>query len=120
MIQNQGVNKVILVGPIHNKPQWKVIGKENCLCFQLVTTESFSRNNAAQEHSEYHFVRIPEFVFRNNSADDIEEGFELYIEGRINTRSSIDGEGIKRYNTDIVVNKFYVMAKTPNHVSMAT
>jgi single-strand DNA-binding protein len=119
MIQNQGVNKVILVGSIHNKPQWELIEKEKCLCFQLVTTESFGRNNAAQEHSEYHFVRIPEFIVRN-SADNIEEGFELYIEGKINTRTNIDGKGIKRYDTAVVVNKFYVMTKTPNQVSIAT
>ena len=119
MIQNQGVNKIILVGSICNKPQWKVIGKENCFCFQLVTTESFSRNNATQEHSEYHFVRIPESVVLN-SVDAIKVGFELFIEGKINTRTSIDGKGIKRYDTGVVVNKFYVMAKTPNHASIAT
>jgi single-strand DNA-binding protein len=119
MIQNQGVNKVILVGSIHNKPQWEVTEKERCLCFQLVTTESFNRNNGPQVHSEYHFIRIPEFVVRS-SADDIEEGLELYIEGKINTRTNIDGKGIKRYDTAVVVNKFYVMAKTPNQVSIAT
>jgi single-strand DNA-binding protein len=119
MIQNQGVNKVILVGHIHDRPQWKIIGKENCLCFQFVTTESFNRNNAVQEHSEYHFLRIPEAIVKN-STDETEEGFELYIEGKINTRASIDGKGIKRYDTGIVVSKFYVMAKTANNVSITT
>jgi single-strand DNA-binding protein len=119
MFQNQGVNKVILVGHVHGKPQWKITGKEKCLCFQLITTESFNRNSTMQEHSEYHFLRIPEFVAGSVSGQ-LEEGVELYVEGKISTLASIDGKGIKRYDTSIVVSKFNVMAKSLTGVSIAT
>lgn len=110
MFQNQGVNKIILVGHIHGKPEWHTIDKHRCLCFQLITVEEISRQGGVYEHYEHHFMRIPESIVEN-TGNYIEDGAQLYVEGKITTKPSVDNNGIKRYNTTIIAFKYTVMAK---------
>ena len=117
MLQNQGVNKAILVGHVYGQPQWEKTEKDNYLCFQMVTNESFNRNQVLQEHFEHHFIRIPEQLAGNIEAE-LEDGMELHIEGKVNTRVSVDGGGIKRYDTGIIASKFSILAKSPHKVAI--
>ncbi|TSD62901.1 single-stranded DNA-binding protein [Inquilinus sp. KBS0705] len=119
MFQNQGVNKVILVGHAYGWPQWKITGKEKHLCCQLITTEMFNRKGVMEEHTEYHFLRIPETLLGDLPAE-LEHAGELFIEGKLTTCGSIDADGIKRYDTTILVSKIYSMAKSTRSVSIAT
>jgi single-stranded DNA-binding protein len=115
MIQNQGVNKVILVGYIHGRPEWRTIANSRCLCFQFLTIENINRQGAVHQHTEKHILRVPESIIEN-AGNDFREETELYVEGKINTCSSVDNTGIKRYDTTIIVGKYNVMAKTSAQV----
>jgi single-stranded DNA-binding protein len=117
-LQNQGVNKVILVGQVSDRPEWRIIAGSKCLCFQLITVEVFNRQGAAQEHFERHTIRVPEGVFQSEDPD-VAEGTPLYIEGKITTTGKIDSEGIKRYDTAIIASKYSVTSKTPAGMPLA-
>ncbi|GGH01527.1 single-stranded DNA-binding protein [Mucilaginibacter phyllosphaerae] len=111
MFQNQGVNKVILVGQVEGRPEWKTIAGNKCLCLKLITIENINRQGAVCKHAENHFIQIAESVVDN--AASLQDGTELYLEGKITTRPSIDHKGIKRYDTAIIAHKYNIMAKAP-------
>jgi single-strand DNA-binding protein len=110
MLQSQGVNKVILVGDICGQPQLITTKQGDFLSFNLVTKECYNRNKSTEEHFEFHFVKIPA---SHIVTEQLEEGTQLYIEGRLNTVFSIDADGIRRYDTCILAIRFQVMVKSP-------
>ncbi|WP_183547400.1 single-stranded DNA-binding protein [Mucilaginibacter sp. AK015] len=108
MFQNSGINKVILLGVIANKPAWRIMEKQKWLCFQLVTDEVFYRQNISQQHAEYHSIRVVESL-AGIEIDNLKEGAEVYLEGKVTTQASIDQLGIKRYDTFIVAGRLNIM-----------
>ena len=101
---------MILVGNVCDQPQWTTTTQGKFLCFNFVTKESFNRNKSMEEHSEFHFVKMPATQV---ITEQLDEGTPLYIEGKLNTVPNIDADGIKRYDTCIIVVRFQVMAKSP-------
>jgi single-stranded DNA-binding protein len=116
MFQNQGVNKIILVGHVMGQPEWRTVAQCRSLYLQLLTIENINRQGAVQQHFENHFLRFPESV-ADFAVDDLQDGTPLYVEGKISTTQSIDAKGIKRYDTSIIVNKYSIVATMPEQVS---
>ncbi|MBB5394076.1 single-stranded DNA-binding protein [Mucilaginibacter sp. AK015] len=82
--------------------------KQKWLCFQLVTDEVFYRQNISQQHAEYHSIRVVESL-AGIEIDNLKEGAEVYLEGKVTTQASIDQLGIKRYDTFIVAGRLNIM-----------
>lgn len=113
------VNKVILIGNVGQDPEVRYTGDANngakVATIRLATTERFrDRNGNLQEHTEWHNV-----VVWRNQADVVEKyvkkGTQLYIEGRIRTRSWDDQNGTKRYTTDIVADTLQLLGRKPEN-----
>jgi len=111
------VNKVILIGNVGQDPEVRYTGDVNnsakVATIRLATTERFrGRDGNLQEHTEWHSV-----VVWRNTADVVEKyvrkGTQLYIEGRIRTRSWDDQTGNKRYTTEIVADTLQLLGKRP-------
>lgn len=109
------VNKVILIGNVGQDPEVRYTGDVNngakVATVRLATTERYrDRNGNLQEHTEWHNV-----VVWRNQADVVEKyvkkGSQLYIEGRIRTRSWDDQTGTKRYTTDIVADTLQLLGR---------
>lgn len=109
------VNKVILVGNVGQDPEVRYTGDVNnstkVATVRLATTERYrDRNNTLQEHTEWHNV-----VVWRGQADLVEKyvrkGTQLYIEGRLRTRSWEDQTGAKRYATDIVADSIQLLGR---------
>jgi single-stranded DNA-binding protein len=112
MFRNQGVNKIILVGQIHGRPEWRTITYGRCLCFQLITIEDINKQGATYQHTEIHSIRVPESVIENGG-EHFQDGVEVFVDGKITTMPSVDSRGVKRYDTAIIASKYSIMAKTP-------
>lgn len=111
------VNKVILIGNVGQDPEIRYTGDVNnsakVATLRLATTERFrGRDGNLQEHTEWHSV-----VVWRNTADVVEKyvkkGTQLYIEGRIRTRSWDDQTGAKRYTTEIVADTLQLLGRKP-------
>ena len=109
------VNKVILIGNVGQDPEVRYTGDVNngakVATVRLATTERYrDRNGNLQEHTEWHNV-----VVWRNQADVVEKyvkkGSQLYIEGRIRTRSWDDQTGNKRYTTEIIADTLQLLGK---------
>ena len=100
-----GVNKVILVGHLGADPDMRYTPSGAGVCeLRLATSESWKdKNGQRQERTEWHRV----VVWGKTAeicAKYLAKGRQVYIEGRIQTRSYDDKEGQKRYITEIIAN----------------
>ena len=117
------INKVILVGNVGQDPEVRYTGDATngakVASLRLATTERYrDRNGNLQEHTEWHSI-----VAWRNTADVIEKyvrkGTQLYIEGRLRTRSWDDQNGNKRYTTEIMADTLQRLGrKSDNPASM--
>ena len=96
-----GVNKVILLGNVGKDPEVRALDNGRKVAkFPLATSETYVRNGERVDKTTWHNV-----VFWGNIVDVIDKyvkkGSQLYIEGKIVSRSYDDATGQKRYVTDI-------------------
>src|SRR6201996_3452027 len=107
----KGVNKVILLGNVGKDPEIRsTAGGMTVASFSLATAE---RQKDAQgnwtDKTEWHnlvcFQRTAEVV-----RDYVKKGTQLFIEGKIQTRSWDDKtSGEKKYKTEILVNELSLL-----------
>ncbi len=109
------INKVILVGNVGQDPEVRYTGDASngakVATIRLATTERYrDRNGNLQEHTEWHSV-----VVWRNTADVVEKyvrkGSQLYIEGKLRTRSWEDQTGNKRYVTEIMADTLQLLGR---------
>ncbi len=104
-----GINKVILIGNLGKDPE--IVNFENAkkAAFPLATTETFKNKDGQKvEQTEWHNI-----VCWRGLADIAErflqKGTQIFIEGRLRTRTWEDKDGNKRYTTEIVAENFMIL-----------
>ena len=115
------INKVILIGNVGQDPEIRYAGDAvsgaKVATIRLATTERYKdRNGNLQEHTEWHTV-----VVWRSTADVVEKyvkkGSQIYVEGRIRTRSWDDQNGNKRYATEIMGDTLQLLGRRPESQS---
>ena len=106
------VNKVILVGRLGKDPDLRYTASGTAVAnFTLATSERYKdRNGESQERTEWHNI----VVWRNLAeicGKYLKKGKQIYIEGKIQTRSYDDRDGNKRYITEIVVDQMQMLGR---------
>lgn len=105
-----GLNKAILIGHLGLDPELKFTQNgQAVLRLRLATTEVyFNRAKEKQERTEWHTV-----IVWGNRAEGLNKilakGKQLFVEGRIQTRSWEDKDGNKRYNTEVVATEIILL-----------
>ena len=109
------LNKAMLIGNVGKDPEVRYLdgsnGQAKVATFTVATTERYrDRNGETRENTEWHNI-----VAWRNTADVVEKfvrkGTQLYIEGRIRTRSWDDQTGNKRYTTEIIADTLQLLGK---------
>ena len=100
-----GVNKVILIGHLGADPDMRYTPSGAGVCeLRVATSESWKdKNGQRQERTEWHRV----VVWGKTAeicAKYLTKGRQVYVEGRIQTRTYDDKEGQKRYMTEVIAN----------------
>ena len=109
------LNKVMLIGNVGRDPEVRYLdgnsGNAKVATFTLATTERYrDRNGETRENTEWH----NNVAWRGNAdvaERFIRKGTQLFIEGRIRTRSWDDQTGNKRYTTEIIVDNLQLLGK---------
>ena len=99
------VNKVIVIGHLGANPELKYLPSGQPVCeMRVATSETYrDRNEQPQERTEWHRIVVWGKTAENCSKF-LQKGRQVYIEGRLQTRSWDDKEGKKQYMTEIVAN----------------
>lgn len=100
------VNKVIVLGNLGAKPELKHLPSGQAVCeMRIATTETYTdRQEQKQERTEWHRVVVWGKT-AENCAKYLDKGRQVYVEGRLQTRSWDDKEGKKQYMTETVANQ---------------
>lgn len=106
------LNKVMLIGNAGKDPEIRHL--ENgvaVVTLPIATTERYKdRNGEYKEQTEWHNV-----VFWRGLADIVEKyvrkGSQLFIEGKLRTRSWEDQSGQKKYVTEIVAENLRLLSR---------
>jgi len=106
------VNKVILVGNVGKDPDVRYLEKGVAIArFPLATSETYkSRDGERVTATEWHNVVLWRGL-AEIAEKYIKKGSQLYIEGKIRTRSYDDKDGNKKYMTEIVADQMQMLGK---------
>jgi single-strand DNA-binding protein len=111
-------NKVILIGNAGKDPEIHHLDTGIAVVtISVVTTERVKeRNGEWREISEWHNV-----VFWRSLAESVEKyvrkGTQIFIEGKLRTRSWEDQNGQKKYITEIVAETLKVLSRRDNNIA---
>ena len=98
-----GINKVILVGNLGKDPETRYLESGVAVTsFSLATTESYKDKTGTRvNQTEWHNVVLWRGL-AEVAEKYLKKGSQVYIEGKIRSRSWEDKEGNKRYTTEII------------------
>ncbi len=113
------VNKVILVGNVGKDPVIRNINENTPVAtFTLATNEVYKdQNGNMQKITEWHNI----VAWRNNAQlaeKFIRKGSQLYIEGKIRSRTYTDKENQTRYVYEIIADKIQLLGKKEDSTSI--
>jgi len=98
-----GVNKVILLGNLGKDPEVRHLDNGKAVAnFSIATNESYKNKQGEKvTNTEWHNVVLWS-PLAEIAEKYMKKGDQVYIEGKITTRSWDDQDGNKRYTTEVV------------------
>lgn len=108
----RSLNKVLLIGRLGKDPDVrKMEGNVTKVSFPMATSDNYKdRNGQWQEQTEWHNVVMWRMV-AERAERDLKKGSNVYIEGKLRTRSWDDQSGNKRYTTEVIADSFILLDK---------
>ena len=111
------LNKVMLIGNVGRDPNIRYLDGNSgsqgskVATFTLATTERYrDRSGETRENTEWHNI-----VAWRGSADlaekFIHKGTQIYVEGRLRTRSYTDQAGVQKYTTEVVADNIQLLGR---------
>ena len=103
------INRVILVGNVTADPRITTLNSGDIVAsFSLATSETWKDKQTGErkEKAEFHNVAVFNPGLAGVVRDYVKKGSKLYVEGQLQTRKYTDKEGVERYTTEIVLQKF--------------
>ncbi len=99
------VNKVILIGRLGSDPEIRYTQSGAPVAnFSLATNESWKgKDGQKEERTEWHRVVVWSKL-AELASQYLSKGRQVYVEGRLQTRSWEDKDGHKKYTTEVIAN----------------
>ncbi len=113
-----GVNKVILIGNLGKDPEVRTLESGTKVAtFSLATNESFKGKDGNRvEQTEWHNIVLWR-ALADLAEKYLRKGNQIYLEGRIKSRSWEDKEGNRKYITEIVGDNMTFLGKPSESTS---
>nr|UVN10081.1 MAG: single-strand binding protein family protein [Bacteriophage sp.] len=103
---SRGINKVILVGRVGQDPEIRYMPSGGAVAnLTIATSESWrdKQTGEVKEKTEWHrvvvFGKLAEIV-----GEYVKKGSQIYVEGKLQTRTWTDGNGVEKWTTEVVLN----------------
>ena len=98
----RSLNKVQIIGRLGKDPELRYTSNgKACATLSVATNSRYKDGEEWKDQTEWHRVVLWEKQ-AENAGEYLKKGSQVYIEGRLQTRSYDDKEGVKRYTTEIV------------------
>ena len=104
-----GMNKVIVAGNVGKDPEIRSTQSGDRIAnFTLATSERWTDKQTGEQHEKTEWHRV--VIFNDRIVDVVEKyvkkGGKVIVEGKLATRKWTDQQGIERYSTEIVIDRF--------------
>lgn len=108
-----GVNKVILIGNLGADPEVRnTASQQSVTQFNLATSESWvNRKGERQEKTEWHRV-VVWGKLAETCGKYLTKGRQVFVDGRLQTRSWETEQGQKRFTTEIIANQVLFLGRS--------
>ena len=107
----RGVNKVILVGNLGNKPEMRYTQTQTAVAtLSIATSESWKDKESGEQREKTEWHRVVFFGKLAEIAEQyLDKGSQLYVEGKLQTRKWQDKDGNDKYTTEILGNEMNML-----------
>lgn len=112
------LNKAMIIGNVVRDPEMRTTPNgQNVVSFSVATNFVWKdASGQRQEKAEFHNVvawrRLAEIVNQY-----VKKGSKIYIEGRLQTRSWDDPNGVKRYRTEIIADNMIMLDRSGSNTT---
>ena len=116
------VNKVILLGYVGKDPEIKEFESGKVAKMTIATTEKGYKLKSGKEipdRTEWHNIMLWGGL-AEVAEKYINKGMQVYIEGKIQTRSWADKEGVTHYITEVVASDLQMLGKREQGAKVVT
>ena len=120
VMQKGSVNKIVLVGHLGADPESRFTPSGVAVStFNMATNESWkNKEGEYEDRTEWH--RIVLYGKAAETASEyMKKGQLAYVEGRIRTRSWEDKDGMTRYTTEVLGDRFTMLGRKSENKSTA-
>ena len=106
----RGLNKVMVIGNVGRDPEMRYIpsGKP-VTSFSVATSRSWTNSDGERREETEWFNVVAWGNLAEICKQRLRRGQQVYVEGRLQTRSWEDHEGRKRFRTELVANEMIVL-----------
>ena len=117
----RGLNKVELIGYVGGAPEIRTLDKGDTVAeFSIATSRSWTkRDGGKEERTEWHnckaWGKLADIV-----GEYVVKGQQVYVEGRLETRSWDADAGSKRYRTEVVVSELILLGRRGEEAQAST
>ena len=111
------VNKVILIGNVGKDPEIRHIEANNVSVakFPLATSETYKNKSGEKvTNTEWHNIVMWRYL-AEFAEKYIKKGNQIFVEGKITSRSYDDKDGNKRYITEIIADNIRLLGRRDNN-----
>ena len=107
----RGVNKVILVGNLGQKPDVRYTQTKTAVAtLSIATSESWKDKESGEQRVKTEWHRVVFFGKLAEIAEQyLDKGSQLYVEGKLQTRKWKDDDGNDRYTTEVLGNEMNML-----------
>lgn len=118
------VNKVILLGNVCEDPRIKVFNNGGKVAqFTLATNRRAYKAKDGKEipeKAEFHNLVVSAPGLVDVAEKYVKRGHKIYVEGELRNRTYEDGDGVKRFITEIVVHSLELLTPKAESKTIAT
>ena len=103
------INKVILVGNLGRDPEAnRLASGDPVVRLSIATSETWRDRQSGErrERTEWHRVVIFNEALCKVASEYLRKGSKVYLEGQLATRKWQDQQGVEKYATEVVLQKF--------------
>jgi single-strand DNA-binding protein len=107
------INKVLLLGNLGRNPELRTtLNGKPVMVFPMATSRRWKDRRSGEDRSLTDWHRV--IVWGHQAevlAEYLKKGSQVHIEGRLLTRNWTDGEGVKRYVTEVVASRVQMLGR---------
>lgn len=103
------LNKVQLIGNLGRDPEVRTLQNGGKVCnLSVATSERWRDRNSGemQEKTEWHRVVVFDEKIAEVCERHMKKGSTVYLEGQLHTRKWNDQNGVEKYTTEVVLQRF--------------